>query len=69
MGVCKEHQGKGTGVRLIKEVFAYYKDNKLPCFIETTTESNLKLYKKFGFKIVKESYDLNYPLFFLRKDF
>lgn len=69
MGVTKKHQGKGTGVRLIKEVFNFYKDNKLPCILETTTASNLKLYKKFGFKIVKESNDLNYPLFFLRKDF
>ncbi len=69
IGVYKEHQGKGTGVRLIKEVFNFYKDNKLPCILETTTASNLKLYKKFGFTIFKETNDLNYPLFFLRKDF
>lgn len=69
MGVTKAHQGKGTGVRLIKEVFNFYKDNKLPCILETTTEENIKMYEKFGFKIVKESNDLNYPLFFLRKDF
>ena len=69
MRVTKEHHGKGIGVRLIKEVFNFYKDNKLPCILETTIASNLKLYEKFGFKIVKESYNLNYPLFFLRKDF
>lgn len=69
MGVSNEYQNRGIGVRLIKEVLMHFKNNKLPCIIETTTEENLKLYKKFGFKIVRETHSLNYPLFFLRKDF
>ncbi|KAB1158706.1 GNAT family N-acetyltransferase [Tenacibaculum aiptasiae] len=68
-GVLNEHQQKGIGVRLIKEVLLHFKNNQLPCIIETTTKENLKLYKKFGFKIVRETHSLNYPLFFLRKDF
>mgnify|MGYP000126705508 CR=1 FL=1 len=69
MGVSKEYQNKGIGVRLIKEVILHFKNNKLPCIIETTSKENLRLYKKFGFKIVRETHSLNYPLFFLRKDF
>ncbi len=69
MGVTKEHQGKGTGVRLIKEVFNFYKDNKLPCILETTTKNNIKMYEKFGFYIFEKSTNLKYPLYFLRKDF
>lgn len=69
MGVKKEHQGKGTGVRLIFDVLRTHQTNKLPCILETTTKSNLKLYKKFGFYIFNETTDLGYPLYFLRKDF
>ncbi|WP_299108694.1 GNAT family N-acetyltransferase [uncultured Tenacibaculum sp.] len=69
MGVQKDYQGKGAGVRLIYEVFNKHSTNKLPCILETTTKSNLKLYKKFGFYIFSETIDLGYPLYFLRKDF
>ncbi|UGU15387.1 GNAT family N-acetyltransferase [Sinomicrobium kalidii] len=67
MAVKSEHWGRGTGVRLIQEAFEYYKDNDLPIIIETTTNSNLKLYKKFGFKIIKETHELDYPLYFLKR--
>ncbi|CAM1358659.1 conserved hypothetical protein [Tenacibaculum sediminilitoris] len=69
LGVSQEMQGKGIGPRLIKEVFEYHKHNTLPCIIETTSESNLKLYKRFGFTIFKKTHEFNYPLYFLRKDF
>lgn len=69
IGVKKEFQGRGVGPRLIQEVMSYHKNNKLSCIIETTTRSNLKLYEKFGFRVTKETSDLNYPLFYLRKDF
>ena len=69
LGVSQEMQGKGIGPRLIKEVFEYHKHNTLPCIIETTTKSNLKLYKRFGFTVFKETHEFNYPLYFLRKNF
>ncbi len=68
MGVKKEYQGKGCGPRLINKAFNHYTNNKLPIIIETTDPSNLKLYKKFGFNIIKETKSLNYPLFFLKKE-
>lgn len=67
MAVEKDYQGKGTGVRLIKEALAHYKDNDLPVIIETTTDANLKLYKNFGFEIIKETHELDYPLYFLKR--
>lgn len=69
LGVSKEVQGKGIGPKLIKQVFEYHKNNTLPCIIETTTKSNLKLYERFGFNVFKETHEFNYPLYFLRKDF
>lgn len=68
MGAYHKDNGKGFGVRLIFELFDYYKNKNLPIIVETTTPENLKLYNKFGFKIFKKVDDLNYPLYFLRKD-
>lgn len=67
MAANHEDKGKGFGVRLIMELKKYYENNKLPIIIETTTKENLKLYNKFGFKIFKETHDLDYPLFFLKR--
>lgn len=67
MAVENNYQGRGTGVRLIREAFEYYKSNELPIIIETTTDANLKLYKNFGFEIIKETYELDYPLYFLKR--
>ena len=66
MGVKKEYQGLGYGVRLIVELVKHYKDNELPVIIETTTLENIKLYNRFGFKIFKTTANLDYDLTFLK---
>ncbi len=66
LGTYSEERGKGHGFRLIKQLQEYYKDTTLPVIIETTTKENLNLYEYFGFKIFKETSELQYPLYFLK---
>ena len=63
MGVVPLEQGKGTGSRLIQETLKV-KNEKL-VYLETTTQENLNFYKKNGFKIFHETFELDYPLYFL----
>ncbi|NVM46625.1 MAG: GNAT family N-acetyltransferase [Candidatus Lokiarchaeota archaeon] len=55
LGVEPVHQGKGYG-RLLMEYMLEKIDNSnpLPVFLETSTEINVKFYKRFGFEVVKE---------------
>ncbi|WP_408028837.1 GNAT family N-acetyltransferase [Tenacibaculum xiamenense] len=68
LGTYSDERGKGHGFRLIKNLQEYYKDSTLPVIIETTTKENLDLYQYFGFEIFKETSELQYPLYFLRKN-
>lgn len=67
MGATSEVRGFGFGVRLIKQLFDDRDEkNKLPVIIETTTDENLKMYQRFGFKLIKEVHTKNFPIYFLR---
>jgi GNAT superfamily N-acetyltransferase len=66
LGVTKIHQGKGDGMRLIKEVLHRYSENKLPVIIETTSADNIRLYQKFGFRILQRSEALGYPMTYMQ---
>lgn len=67
IGVDPKHQNSGIGTELLNDVI---KDSNLmerPIYLETSTLNNLPWYKKFGFDIYNEL-DLNYKLFFLKKE-
>ncbi len=68
LGVEEGEKGKGMGSRLIREVFEAHTDNNLPIIIETTARSNIVLYRRFGFRVYRETEDLEYPLIYLIKD-
>lgn len=68
LGVVKAKQGRGIGMQLIREVLQDYSENKLPVIIETTTAENIRLYQKFGFRILKQTEELGYPLSYLQLD-
>jgi len=55
LGVDPVHQGKGYG-SLLMEYMLEKIDNThpLPVFLETSTEINVRFYKRLGFKVVKE---------------
>ncbi len=66
MGAFKDYYGKGTAAKLVLQVKDFYKENKLPVIIDTVSDYNVKLYQKFGFKIIGKEESLGYPLYFLR---
>lgn len=66
MGAKNEVHGFGIGVRLIKQLIDHYEGNELPVIIQTTTDQNLKIYKRFGFEVFKKVDLKDFPLYFLR---
>lgn len=66
MGATSEVRGFGFGARLIKQLLEDRENNTLPVIIETTTNENLRMYQRFGFKLIKEVQTKDFPLYFLR---
>ena len=55
LGVEPTHQGKGYGSLLMEYMLEKIDStNPLPIFLETSTEINVKFYKRFGFEVVRE---------------
>jgi len=55
LGVEPAHQGKGYGSLLMEYMLDKIDNtNPLPVFLETSTEINVKFYKRFGFEVVRE---------------
>lgn len=55
LGVEPTHQGKGYGSLLMEYMLEKIDNtNPLPVFLETSTEINVKFYKRFGFEVVRE---------------
>jgi len=59
IGVSSENQGKGHGGKLLREFIAKSNEAKLPIYLETETESNVRLYERFGFKTLEQ---MNLPI-------
>jgi len=53
IGVAPEHQGKGIGTNLIKNMLSQIPP-EIPIYLETETERNVSLYKRLGFKVLKK---------------
>ncbi len=55
IGVEPAHQGKGYGSLLMGYMLEKIdKTNALPVFLETSTDINVKFYKRFGFEVMRE---------------
>ena len=55
LGVEPAHQGNGYGSLLMEYMLEKIDaSNALPVFLETSTEINVKFYKRFGFEVVRE---------------
>ncbi len=52
LGVNPETQHQGIGTKLVLDGLSYCDSAKLPCYLDTATESNLAFYQKHGFKVV-----------------
>ena len=60
MGSVKEAYGNGSAARLVLTVMHKYKENKKPVIVDTTALYNVKLYQKFGFRILNEEKAMGY---------
>lgn len=54
MGVSKEFQGKGFGGKLLKAVIEKSEIERIPIYLETQKEANVRLYEKFEFSAEKK---------------
>lgn len=54
LGVDPAHQGQGIGGLLMQSIFERADAARLPCYLETSNESNVAFYQKHGFTVVSE---------------
>jgi ribosomal protein S18 acetylase RimI-like enzyme len=55
LGVAPEFQGKGCASRLLRPMLARLDAEKLPAYLETSTEDYAPMYRHFGFRVVQEA--------------
>jgi ribosomal protein S18 acetylase RimI-like enzyme len=53
IGVDPAHQGRGIGSALMAPVLARADEARTPCYLETHTLDNVRLYERHGFQIVE----------------
>ena len=66
MGVSKDYFGRGSAAKIVLQVLHPYNEKRLPVIIDTVSDKNVKLYRKFGFKIKHKDESLGYPIYFMR---
>ena len=64
IGVVQESQGKGFGGKMLRALIEKAENEGKSIYLETETEENVRLYKKFGFEILKKIKipELNLPM-------
>lgn len=65
LGVHPMHQGKGLSRALVSPILARADDEKRLAYLETATESNVSLYRRFGFEVTGELRALDAPKLWL----
>ena len=55
LGVDPEFQGRGCASCLLKPTLARLDAEKLPGYLETSTEEYVPIYQHFGFKVIQEA--------------
>jgi ribosomal protein S18 acetylase RimI-like enzyme len=54
IGVASAHQGQGFGGKLLRALIEKSELTGMPLYLETETESNVSMYERYGFQVVKE---------------
>jgi ribosomal protein S18 acetylase RimI-like enzyme len=54
IGVDPAYQGQGFSSRLVRPILERIDREHLPCFLETNTEKNVAIYRRFKFEVVSE---------------
>lgn len=71
IGVSQELQGKGFGGILLRAIFEKADTERKSMYLETQKESNVTLYEKYGFHVVKKVTlpdPINLPFWFMVRD-
>ncbi len=55
IGVAPALQGQGFGGKLLRALIEESERTRTPLYLETETESNVRMYERFGFVVVKEN--------------
>jgi ribosomal protein S18 acetylase RimI-like enzyme len=53
IGVDPAHQGRGIGSALMAPVLARADEQRAPCYLETHTVDNVRLYERHGFRVME----------------
>ncbi len=53
IGVDPAHQGRGIGSALMAPVLARADEERMPCYLETHTTDNVRLYERHGFRVME----------------
>jgi ribosomal protein S18 acetylase RimI-like enzyme len=51
IGVASEFQGKGYGGKMLRELISLSEQENIPIYLDTETESNVRLYERFNFRM------------------
>jgi ribosomal protein S18 acetylase RimI-like enzyme len=54
IGVDSDRQGKGVAGRLMRPIFDRADGDRLQCYLETHKESNVRVYERYGFRVVEQ---------------
>jgi GNAT superfamily N-acetyltransferase len=54
LGTRRDHQGEGLGTQMLQHVLARLDTDGMPAYLESSSERNLSLYKRNGFRVVGE---------------
>jgi ribosomal protein S18 acetylase RimI-like enzyme len=54
IGVDPAYHGQGFSSRLLRPVLERIDRERMPCFLETNTERNVAIYRRFGFEVISE---------------
>jgi ribosomal protein S18 acetylase RimI-like enzyme len=53
LGVSPAHQRQGIGSRVLQPMLDQTDRDRLPCYLETSTESAVAFYQKHGFEVIR----------------
>ena len=54
IGVGSEYQGQGLGGKLLKALIEKSEQVGIPIYTETSTEKNVRMYERLGFRPIKQ---------------
>lgn len=69
VGVLPEHQGRGHGGALVRDLTARADADRVPCYLETDKEDNVRIYERHGFHVTsRQTAPLDLDVWFMRRD-